>query len=109
MADLKGGRPTKDERRHDRPERETQVGDGRQDDRLRAVGLTEMEERIFEGLIHGKTRRQICREQGIGHTAYDNYLALARRYLGVRTTVEAVAIYVREKIRREEEEEEEED
>jgi len=75
------------------------------DDRLRAVGLTEMEERIFAGLAAGKTRREICREQGIGHTAYDGYLRMARRYLGVRTTIEAVAFYVREKTRQEEEEE----
>ena len=62
----------------------------------------------MKGLNRGKARREICREQGIGHTAYDNYLALARRYLGVRTTVEAAAMHVREKTRREEEEEEKE-
>ena len=89
MADRKGG-PHSNEPNHD--------------DRLRAVGLTEMEERIFDGLAHGMTRREICREQGIGHSAYDGYLALARRYLGVRTTIEAVAVYIRDKMKREEEE-----
>ena len=75
----------------------------RRDDHLSAVGLTEMEERIFAGLAAGMTRGEICREQGIGHTAYDNYLRMARRYLGVRTPVEAVVIYVRDKRKEEQE------
>jgi len=52
------------------------------------------------------TRREICRERGIGHSTYDAYLRMARRYLGVRTTLEAVAVYIRDKAKREEDEEE---
>ena len=81
--------------------------DKSQDGRLWPAALNGMEGRIFDALADGKTRREICREQGIGHTAYDTYLAFVRRYLGVRTTAHAVAIYIREKIRREEEDQEE--
>ena len=81
----------------------------RHDDRLSAVGFTEMEERILDGLAHGMTRSEICREQGIGHSTYDGYVAFVRRYLGVRTTTQAVVVYIRQKMKREEEGEEKEE
>ena len=69
----------------------------------RAGGLTDIEEGILDGLAAGKTRQEICHEQGIGHTAYDTYLLGVRRYLRVRTTIEAVAVYLKEKMKNEEE------
>ena len=80
--------------------------DKSQDGRLWPAGLTDMEELIFDELASGKTRPEICREHGIGHSAYDTYVALGRRSLRVRTTVEAVAVYIQKKMIRKEEEEE---
>ena len=65
------------------------------DDRLRTVGLTETEERILDGLASGRTGLQICQGLGISRTQYHHYLHALRRYLRVRTTTEAVALYVR--------------
>jgi len=73
----------------------------RQDDRPPAAGLTELEERIFGGLVAGKTRREICTELGIGRTLYHFHVHAVRRYFRVRTTVEAVVAYVRYKAARE--------
>jgi len=80
-----------------------------EDDCLRAAGLIPMEEEIFGRLGRGMTRREICRELGIGHSCYDNHVRMGRRCRGVRTTVEAVAVYMWLKARREKEEEEEEE
>ncbi len=67
----------------------------RHDDLLREVGLTEMEERILDALAHGKTGQEICRDLGISRREYHRYLEALRRYLAVRTTTEAVALYAR--------------
>jgi DNA-binding CsgD family transcriptional regulator len=68
-----------------------------QDGRPPAAGLTELEERIFDGLVIGKARREICRELGMGRTLYYLHVHAVRRYFRVRTTVEAVVAYVRYK------------
>jgi len=60
-----------------------------------AAGLAETEERIFDGLLAGKTRGEICRELGISRSQYHYHLHAMRRYFRVRTTVEAVVAYTR--------------
>ena len=62
-----------------------------------AGGLTELEEQILEALAHGKVRQEICQELGISRTMYGYHLHALRRYFRVRTTVEAVAVYTRQR------------
>jgi len=69
----------------------------RQDDQPTTADLTKTEERIFDGLVAGKTRREICQELGIGRTQYHYHVHAVQRYFRVRTTVEAVLAYVRQK------------
>ncbi len=76
---------------------EPHTGDEHQDDPLSAAGLTDVEKRIFDGLVAGKTRREICRELGISRSLYHYHIHAMRRYFRVRTTVEAVLAYVRQK------------
>ena len=67
------------------------------DGRPPAGGLTRTERRICDGLLAGKTRSQICRELGISCSLYHYHLHGLRRYSRVRTTVEAVVAWVRER------------
>jgi len=62
-----------------------------------AGGLTELEEQILEALAHGKTRPEICQEVGISLSAFQYYVHALRRYFRVRTTVEAVVAYTRQR------------
>ena len=69
----------------------------RHDDRPTAAGLTEIEQRILDALVAGKTRREICHELGISPSLYHYHLHALRRYFRVRTTVEVVLAYMRQK------------
>jgi len=107
MADRKGVLRKKNEGRDNRrprvsiPSRRSQAGDECPDDQPPAAGLTETEEQIFDALVAGKTRREICRELSMGRTVYYYHLHAMRRYFRVRTTMEAVLTYVRHKAARE--------
>lgn len=63
--------------------------------RHRRARFTAVEKKILDGLAHGKTGAQICRELGISRPLYQVYLRMLRRYLDVDTTVEAVYLYAR--------------
>lgn len=58
--------------------------------------LTAIEMMILDGLAGGKTGVQLCHELCISRSLYQIYLRLLRRSLGVKTTIEAVALWVRE-------------
>jgi len=74
---------------------EPQLHGQREDGRLRTAGLTEIEERILDGLASGKTGLEIRRDLGISYRHYHRYLEALRRYLAVPTTTAAVALYIR--------------
>jgi len=103
MADRRGALRNKNQGRDNRrprlsiPSGRSQAGDERLDDQPPAAGLTETEGRIFDGMVAGKTRREICQELGISRSLYHYHVHAVRRYFRVRTTVEAVLAYVRQK------------
>jgi len=53
---------------------------------------------ILDGLVAAKTCRETCQELGISRSLYHYHLHAMRRYFRVRTTVEAVLAYVRQKV-----------
>jgi len=107
MADRKRAPRSKDGGRDDRPlglsipSDRPKAGDECQDDQSSAGALTDTEERIFDALVAGKTRGEICRELGMGRTLYYYHLHAMRRYFRVETTTQAVLAYVRYKAARE--------